>query len=390
MNNSQFPSDVTLDEVLPLLAKRVRKYTSAESTSVTNETARQILLSILYCLEDTNASSMNLITGTESVEERFSSGLKHKQQLLVESRYLLEHIQAHLLPIENDVYKRTILTGIPPFFHDYDVYFGAHLSPGSIDYPLCLEIEGLTGIDFIAEYLHRFHLEETFLSYFSVSVIREVLRGYHSDFENLLVNIFQIVFQNAIGCVLCNTSVYMLDIHPRIRSRLYRHLSAFTKVQLKRLLRTALAHLILELSLEKEDELVSFLSCALELFQESLYQYIQLGQIGHVFVSWSADVTVPVSEFEDGEMMDDEKLRLFIEEMQECRYLSDKIGMIREQIHSLSDLEEVLKECFWDAEYPEVFQLLSPPEADALQANIKLKQDFGSPLEDWEKCLARI
>ena len=153
MNNSQFPSDVTLEEVLPLLAKRVRKYTSAESTSVTNETARQILLSILYCLEDTNASSMNLITGTESVEERFSSGLKHKQQLLDESRYLLEHIQAHLLPIENDVYKRTILTGIPPFFHDYDVYFGAHLSPGSIDYPLCLEIEGLTGIDFIAEYL---------------------------------------------------------------------------------------------------------------------------------------------------------------------------------------------------------------------------------------------
>lgn len=101
-------------------------------------------------------------------------------------------------------------------------------------------------------------------------------------------------------------------------------------------------------------------------------------------------MTVPVSEFEDGEMMDDEKLRLFIEEMQECRYLSDKIGMIREQIHSLSDLEEVLKECFWDAEYPEVFQLLSPPEADALQANIKLKQDFGSPLEEWEKYLARI
>lgn len=390
MKNNHLPSETTLEEVLPLLAKRARKYTSAESTSVTNETARQILLSILYCLEETNASSTDLTAGTESVEQRFASGLKRKQQLIQDTKSLLEHIQAHLLPIEMDVYKRTILTGIPPFLQDYDVQFGAHLSPGSIDYQLCMEIEGLSGIDFMAEYLNRFHLEETFLSYFPVSVIREVLRGYHSDYENLLVNIFQIVFQNAIGCILCNYDIYELDIRPEARSRLYRHLSDLTRENIKVLLQMALRRLIGELPLENDEVLIAYLSCALDLFADSCYQYIQMGQLEHVFVTRSPDAATPAFGFEDGELMEDEQLRSFIDEMSECRHLSDKISMIREQIHSLSDLEEVLKECFWHDEFSQVFELLSPQETMTLQTNIKLKQDLGSPLEDWEKALSGI
>lgn len=390
MKNSHLLPKTTLEEVLPLLAKRVRKYTCGESTSVTNETARQILLSILYCLEETNASSTDLTAGTESAEERFASGLKRKQQLIVDTKSLLTHIQAHLLPIEMDVYKRTILTGIPPFFQDYDVQFGAHLSPGSIDYQLCMEVEGLSGIDFIAEYLNRFHLEETFLSYFPVWVIREVLRGYHSDYENLLVNIFQIVFQNAIGCILCKTDIYALDIPPESRSRLFRHLSDFTREQLKGLLQMALGRLTGELQLENNETLTAYLSCALDLFADSCYQYIQMGQLEHVFVTRSADTAIPSFGFEDGEMMDDEKLRSLMEEMRDCRHLSHKISMIREQVHSLSDLEEVLKECFWTEEYPRVFELLTPPETAALQTNIKLKHDLGSPLEDWEKALSGV
>lgn len=389
MKNSQLPQETTLEEVLPLLAKRVRKYTSAESTSVTNETARQILLSILYCLEDTNTSSTDLAAGTESVEERFAAGLKHKQLLMEDAESLLKHIQTHLLPIEMDVYKRTILTGIPPFFHDYDVQFGAHLTPGSIDYQLCMEIEGLSGIDFMAEYLNRFHLEETFLSYFNVSVIREVLRGYHYDYENLLVNIFQIVFQNAIGCILCKSDIYSLEIRPDERSRLYRHLSGYAREQLKVLLQLALGRLTGQLPPNQDEALTAYLSCALDLFADSCYQYIRMGQLEHVFVTRSAN-SIPSLGFEDGGMMDDEKLRSFMDEMRECSHLSDKISMVREQIHSLRDLEEVLKECFWHDEYSRVFELLSPTETASLQTNIKLKLDLGSPLDDWEKAFPGI
>ena len=152
----------------------------------------------------------------------------------------------------------------------------------------------------------------------------------------------------------------------------------------------ALGRLTGELQLENNETLTAYLSCALDLFADSCYQYIQMGQLEHVFVTRSADTAIPSFGFEDGEMMDDEKLRSFMEEMRDCRHLSHKVSMIREQVHSLSDLEEVLKECFRTEEYPRVFELLTPPETAALQTNIKLKHDLGSPLEDWEKALSGI
>ena len=44
--------EFTLEELLPLLQKRVRKYTGNDSTSVPYETAREILSSILYCIAE--------------------------------------------------------------------------------------------------------------------------------------------------------------------------------------------------------------------------------------------------------------------------------------------------------------------------------------------------
>ena len=68
--------------------------------------------------------------------------------------------------------------------------------------------------------------------------------------------------------------------------------------------------------------------------------------------------------------MEDERLRELIEEIKDCRYLSDKIAILREQVHSLYDLVELLDTCFYDEEYDEVFQLLSKAELSVLQKSI--------------------
>lgn len=43
-----------------------------------------------------------------------------------------------------------------------------------------------------------------------------------------------------------------------------------------------------------------------------------------------------------GDKMEDEQYRKIIEEIGQCRFLQDKIAIIKEQIHALADLEDVL------------------------------------------------
>ena len=60
--------------------------------------------------------------------------------------------------------------------------------------------------------------------------------------------------------------------------------------------------------------------------------------------------------------MDNEKLRDLIEEIKECRFISDKIAMVKEEVKSVRDLVEVLNECFWDDEAFELFKTFSKEE----------------------------
>ena len=42
--------DYTMEELLPVVGKLTEKYTGFSSTSVTYETARQLMEAVLYCL----------------------------------------------------------------------------------------------------------------------------------------------------------------------------------------------------------------------------------------------------------------------------------------------------------------------------------------------------
>lgn len=55
------------------------------------------------------------------------------------------------------------------------------------------------------------------------------------------------------------------------------------------------------------------------------------------------DHTQPVFQFEDGEKLDDESFRTIADEIRECRYVSDKISIIQRDIHSITDLVDILE-----------------------------------------------
>jgi hypothetical protein len=85
--------------------------------------------------------------------------------------------------------------------------------------------------------------------------------------------------------------------------------------------------------------------------------------------------------------MDDEALRRLIDEIQDCRYLSDKIAIIKGQIHSVRDLIEVLNVCLWGNEYTELFCSFSDLEIAVLLHFLHERHeetDDLSPIFPWE------
>ena len=57
--------DYTMEELLPVVGKLTEKYTSLSSTSVTYETAQQLMGAVLYCLREAEYEAVK--TGKNSV-----------------------------------------------------------------------------------------------------------------------------------------------------------------------------------------------------------------------------------------------------------------------------------------------------------------------------------
>jgi hypothetical protein len=68
-------------------------------------------------------------------------------------------------------------------------------------------------------------------------------------------------------------------------------------------------------------------------------------------------------QFEDCEKMEDELFRSITTKIRDCRYVSDKLAIIKKDIHSFGDLVDILGgSCLFDDEYDVLFQSLTVME----------------------------
>ncbi len=383
--------EFTLEELLPLLQKRVRKYTSNDSTSVPYETAREILSSILYCIAayDRHLQSTGHALSTEDVpaaEICFQQGLALEKEKLKSAKILLARLQKHRLPIPMGAYQDTLMKGIPEFFPFYDVDYKASLDGGTIDYPLLVpQAPDLSGIDLIYDYLKHLQAEETFLGCFSLRAVRTLLRNYAADYQQLLLNICSLVFPVSLSCVLLNLPVHNLVLTQEDVNHLQTRLNSIDPKAMKLKLQDSLQTLFQILNLS--DPLTqSYLSEALPSLFRDMRCYARENRLRILLpTAGSYSPAASSDNYKDGRKMDDRKLRALIEEMQTCRYLEDKLQIVKTQVGSLSDLKELLKECFWEDEYPSVFALLSDAEKEYLRQDILQRQADNASSDSWEQ-----
>ncbi len=355
-----------------LLGSQTERFTMGDSSSLRIELTKELLESMCYsigtCLKQAD-NPMELLK-SEPLESLFRSGQAVLEECITEGKLLLSELKESPVHVNNIAYRDTVTKALPAFFRKYDGRFFAHETPCDIDYPLCIAVPEIGGIEYINAYMLRLSLENAFCRCFEPALIRRLLHGYSDDSVQLLINIFEPVLFNTIGHALLGTNMHSLEITAANREALRALLEGQNRAMLQSRIAKAINDIFILLDIN-DKKMMAYIKKA----QKSLIVRLEQGVFDALFISFKmADLKTHNVRYCDSAPMPDEALRELISEMAECRYTSDKLAMVKQYVHSLRDLMEVLNICFFENEYSLVFDLLSREELLALLGYLRARK----------------
>lgn len=217
-------SERTFEEIFPVLCSLTEKFTSGDSTSITDERAQSLMEAVLYCMneavwdaEGENRDQqvpeiMGRPFGNLNAEELYRYGYDRVLLKVKKAREIYNGLLPEFNGYRNRAYMDTVLKGMPKFFLYYDPSFEPQNHILTLDYPLLVPVdEAWTGIDRIYRYLFRLSLEQQFLTLFPEDYVLKVLNQFHGGHEELVINICGLVLKNVLGHLLAGKSFGGLD-----------------------------------------------------------------------------------------------------------------------------------------------------------------------------------
>ncbi|HDK7164900.1 TPA: hypothetical protein PTV51_002801 [Clostridium botulinum] len=354
-------------ERMELLRVKLKYYTKDESSSVMVEVAEGILQCIDYTIGIylKNFENIELIA-EELKHTSLDDMLKIGQDLIknkkLECKKLFKEIKANKLKVDNYSYNDTVDDGLSPFFKEYDDFFAAYETPGSIDYQLYIDNMNFIGIEYMYNYLYNLSLENEFCNKFDISEINRLLKGYDKKCELLLINIFELVLINSLGLIICNKDLSSLNINNLDRKIIKNRLEKLSIDELKAELikDTKICLEVLEI---KNTELMTYVKKGILNIALLINERIKLNKLETVFISFNQEECNEIVEYIDGIRMANSEFKKLTEEIRECSLVEDKILLIKNNIKSLEDLVDMLNaDCLFGDEYITFFKGLSKME----------------------------
>ncbi len=370
LNNSEF--EVVQHQLLELLAKQVKRFNKDSSSSIKVEVAEALMDSIYYTLSIYFKSLEDLGCSADLIKDKGIEALFIEGKMLINEKVetakkLLEGVQKTKLITVNYAYNDTIDYGLPLFFQVYDQDFAAQDSPGSIDYFLSYtERQEIVadGVEYLEKYLSYLYLENVFCSYFDNEEIEAILYSYDKDYEHLLFNIFDCVLMNSLGNILLNNKVGNLLLKKEKVKLLQDQLEPYNSEELERTLKMAAMQLCEAFHIE-ETPLLSYIYRAISKISIELKQKLELQQVQHIFLPHCPKQAK--TYYIDGEKMANENFKELTDEIRQCSKAGDKVKLIKEHVHSMYDLIDVLEAgCLFEEEYLRVFEVLTIMEINLL------------------------
>ncbi|SFC47956.1 DUF6179 domain-containing protein [Clostridium uliginosum] len=382
-------------ERVEVLRTQLKYYTKDESSSVMVELAENILQSIDYTIGIYLKSLENIdmiIEGlkTRSLFDMFKDGHDLIKKKILDSKKLLEGIQENKLNVNNYSYNDTIDYGILLFFKEYDDFFSAHETPGSIDYQLCIDNMNYTGVEYIYNYLEILTIENKFCQNFYATEIKELLNGYDKENEVLLINIFELVLINSLGSMICGKSSTNLNINSIDRQQIKNNLRKLSLEELQGELLNY-SKICCEILEVKNKTLVDYINKATMKITSLIYESIKLNKLETVFLSFNENKNNEIIEYIDKEKLSNSVFRKLTEKIRECSTIEEKIILIQNNINSLEDLRDMLDaECLFEDEYNKYFRNLSKMEIILLSKYLSDLSLEKEEEKDWHNQLNKV
>lgn len=388
-------------EILALFQKELNHYVGEGTTSVSERTGRNIFASVRFTLSlapaDTAAASPAAAdtaspAAAASVEQRFCDGQKRLLSLMEESERDFRAILAMKIHLPLDTYYGTLYREIPTFFRLYDGQYAAHETPGLMDYPLAIEIENLTGIVYIHEYLRRMRIECEYIHRVTETLCSELIsaysRKYDMDITSVPVNFFEILMGQAFAAALildqegkdCASVWIIAEDNPLVELWLHPISACLPTL-------SALSDLSFSERREriaKVCEAVCYFPDAsgpqtveyahiyadrwIILFESALENQCPENLILYPPVKAAAEDTEAPSYFVQGEPMPDNEYTELVEKLSAAADVQEQNQLIRTNVHSRKDLLDILQEDFWMPGEKDVFLATFSPEEQALFA----------------------
>lgn len=196
-----------------LLALQTDLYTSYDSTSLSSETAGELLESVSFVIRARLRELGRPLLPDDDAEKLFREGLQTLDALLLRCKNL--YARALLLKGETStVALDSSLNSIGKFFTIYDSRFFAHMLPCEIDYRPCIPVsEEEAGAEYIEKYLRHIICELGFLRRFSFARRHALLHAWQPGYMVMVTDIFDPVLANALGRIIlrCDPRPLCLD-----------------------------------------------------------------------------------------------------------------------------------------------------------------------------------
>lgn len=275
-------------QVIQLLDERIYKYNGADSSSIRKEIMEDINNSNYYTISVQLKTFKNPDEAVKEIKETalrdiYYKGRKRIDRILEIIKVMYIKVKRNILKTKNYTYNDTIIGGIQGFLKIYNPDFMAHDMKITADYPLYNNLIGkVEGAEFIKEYINSIYLENKFCNKFSNNKIECLLYGYSVEYENLIINIFEIVFLEAIACKLVKRNIYDLEISEIELNEIYELLKNETDVE--ELIRNAYKEICNEI-IQENQELQKYIEKNLSYIVQVVINGIKQKTLDKVFIT---------------------------------------------------------------------------------------------------------
>ncbi len=276
--------DYKMEELLPIVSELAQKYTAYESTSITYEKAQMLMGAVLYSLDEYSHSyANNLVDKNISLKEQYHIGTNLILEKVDNIREIFNAVSFQFDDFGVKCLYDTVQKGIPQFLKWYDIKFCPQNTILTLDYPLLIDCNSLTGADAVYKYIQAIQIEQSFLSLFDRYYVISVLANYNSEYQDMLENICGIVLMNTVGHIAVNKPFHdACFLHEE-----YLELSEIFKAKpisdIENIVKNFIEKMVRRFYKDNAD-MLEYLCCETNNIATRIYTANQYGELSKVFV----------------------------------------------------------------------------------------------------------